>query len=518
MEAEFVRDKLGEPWAKEDQYATGSGLSVHLAFRIIDLMGGTMEVSSAPDQGCIVIIELSLPRRQSSSPVSPASTLPPSPDLRLLSTPSLSRRDSDMSEIKNLPISGTRSSRKVAIVGFHDPGPRLSGRIRLAKALERQYAGFGCEIVSLPEADLVIADGLVEESERSGLDLVGGTPATEIVFLVNDDHEPHPEVVVTMVEFGKQVRRLAKPVTASIVRESLFPGQNKNFQIEPSPVRPSSARHSSSSRSAGGDRDIPSPPIVPRSASISQVLDGHSTSPSSPKILRGSQTNRAPTPGPDSKLKPHFDDVLDSKENHAASQQPVQAMSTSAGSTLCPIVARLSQLWKPKNMAVEDAVACLSLGDYANSHRRTSLTRTPSLASGSSYQASSNASSEPGTPKAGSEADPTELADRDADFDEPRQKIREAQREAFEPEEEEPELEKLKVLVVEDNRINRKILVKILTLKAVSCAQHSLVAWLIYVQPLDVIEAEDGLQAISVFREFTTPSIGMYFSRLSERR
>jgi hypothetical protein len=39
---------------KEDRFVTGSGLSVHLAWQIIDNMGGIMETSSAPNSECTV--------------------------------------------------------------------------------------------------------------------------------------------------------------------------------------------------------------------------------------------------------------------------------------------------------------------------------------------------------------------------------------------------------------------------------------------------------------------------------
>ena len=62
----------------------------------------------------------------------------------------------------------------------------------------------------------------------------------------------------------------------------------------------------------------------------------------------------------------------------------------------------------------------------------------------------------------------------------------------FDPEPE-PEPENIKVMVVEDNMINRKILVKILSTKL----------------NIEVIEAEDGSVAVEKFRNLNSPAISM---------
>jgi hypothetical protein len=62
MEQNYVKEKLGEPRAKEYRFVTGFGLSVHLAWQNIDSMGGIMEISSAPD--CTVKIEFPVQRRR----------------------------------------------------------------------------------------------------------------------------------------------------------------------------------------------------------------------------------------------------------------------------------------------------------------------------------------------------------------------------------------------------------------------------------------------------------------------
>ena len=102
---------------------------------------------------------------------------------------------------------------------------------------------------------------------------------------------------------------------------------------------------------------------------------------------------------------------------------------------------RHSSRWKPHNIPVEEAVASLSLGDYFSARRNNRLARTPS----SSGSAQLSAHSELSSP------DPSLSAEMTSGHKE----IKEAPR-------------KIKVLIVEDNMINRKILVKILASKLVS--------------------------------------------------
>ena len=390
MDLSFVRDKLGEPWAKEDQYATGSGLSVHLAYRIIDLMGGTMEISSAPGQGCSVRMEVALPVRQLSTPSSPV------PEM-------MQNKRASIASFSGMDLMHDANGKKVALVGFDDPGNHLGGHNKLSAALARQFAILGAQVVPASEAELIVANGHMEESAIRGRALASSTPASSFVFYVADGHEPHPEVVDLLG--NRSVRRFQKPVTPSLIREALFPGQTKLQNTMAKTSRPPLARSEASSNSLG-DKEVVQPG----------------------KTI------------PESKLKAHF-------EPGASFQQPP---IDAKGTTNCPIVAKLCSFWKPKNLPVEDAVACLSLGDYINSHRRNTLVRTPSLGSSN---APSSTGSLPETPRPGSEADPDEVEMYDASPDEVDL--------AHEP-------ETVKVLVVEDNRINRKILVKLLSSKAVS--------------------------------------------------
>jgi hypothetical protein len=110
--------------------------------------------------------------------------------------------------------------RKVALVGFNRPEKKRTGLPELGKTLERQYALMGCEIVSVPDADLIIADGEVEEMD-TGKSLMEGATTDEIVFLTLPGHDPHIQVVEAAARYGKKVKRIAKPVTPSVVRKTL---------------------------------------------------------------------------------------------------------------------------------------------------------------------------------------------------------------------------------------------------------------------------------------------------------
>ena len=294
------------------------------------------------------------------------------------------------------------------------PGsPPRAGRHKLERTLRRQITRLGAEIVDPSQADMIIADGHVEESSIHGKALIGCTPAREIIFYVGADHDPHPNVSAAMSFSGKIVRRFQKPVTPSLLREALSPGQARMrheqlLSTAAAKLRSNVTRSNASSQN--GDKEVVQPG----------------------KVI------------PESKPKAHFE---------ADSSSPLSFYTDPKGVSTCPIVAKLCSFWKPKNLPVEDAVACLSLGDYVNSHRRNALSRTPSLGESSTYAASSQESM-PETPRAESEQDPQEHEmENGAPMISP---------EAM-PVEEEPEA--IKVLVVEDNRINRKILVKLISSK-----------------------------------------------------
>lgn len=378
MSVDFVRDKLGEPWAKEDLYATGSGLSVHLAYRIVDLMNGHMEITSAPGTGCTVIIEVPLPVTRGWHAPSPV--LPAEP------------------------------KRKVAFIGFDpdvDPAFHLD---RLRASLERQYAKIGCEIVPVDEADLVIADGSLEDTP-SGLGQLARLTAPEVVILAGVDDEALPPAA-EMSSPERRIRRLLKPVTPALIRDTLArtPVASTPTDATPNPAEP--------------------------------------------------------------RLRAHFADV-DTTEPHTPG---------SSNSNSGPAMA-----WKPRGVCVEEAVASLCLGDYFSSRNRLSrassngssgMASGPLLDTTSSIESRGPTETE-GSPWLRSSTSPvTTPSDEALDLVTPPPAT--------------PEPHHTKVLVVEDNVINRKILVKILSAA---------------LPVLEILEAEDGLEAVSRFREFTLPVI-----------
>jgi len=431
MDSTFVRDKLGEPWAKEDNYATGSGLSVHLAYRIIDLMGGHMEISSAPGQGCRVELEVPVPRRV----ITMADSSKDVGDIR--------NPDSDSPAHLAKRPEEFAIGKKVVFIGFDREGPGAFGRQALVEALEHQYTKLGCELADFETAELAIVDGRLEETDE-GIEMIGRIKTDDIVFLVGNEHEALPAVLGKSRELGKNVRRFRKPATPSILRESLFPGHSKALLAEV--------------RDANGHRErqnISSPERVTR--------HGRTASTAAP---------------PDGKEKPRlqFADQIEQYSKRPEGETPELIRDNAQ---TCPIAARIAAMWKPRNMDVEDAVASLSLGDYFSSRRRTSLMRansnnssnTPSTPTFASSIASGESDSNyVWTPQVGVERDfPTSAtmsddgsythSHRRYDTDGSRMNSEAGQESE---EDEEPE-EAVKVMVVEDNMVNRKILVKILT-------------------------------------------------------
>jgi CheY-like chemotaxis protein len=379
MSQDFVREKLGEPWAKEDLYATGSGLSVHLAYRIIDLMNGEMEITSASGSGCAVTIEVPLP----------------------------------VSRIPHSPVA-MFTGRKVALVGFDRGDNDPTHLDRLGKSLANQYHKHGCEIVSSEEADLVVVDGSMEE-HPTGLAEVARLSAPEVVILAASAEDEH-QIVAAMSGPTRHVRRLIKPVTPTLICQTLQEVSSAPMTPMDDPDAPT-RRRPRFDTSAGRNADRPSPP----------------------------------------------------------------------GS------------WRPGSVGVEDAVASLSLGDYFSSRNRGG-SRISSVGSAGSEISPDTVST------VGTGVVPPLDSVESADSRWPAPDL--ATSTITTPSEDSPEVAAdtppssgptpdprvpTKVLVVEDNIINRKILVKILKASPLPFLQ--------------IIEAEDGVDAVERFREFGAPAI-----------
>ncbi|WOO77936.1 Response regulator mcs4 [Vanrija pseudolonga] len=410
MAAEFIREKLGEPWAKEDLYATGSGLSVHLAYRIVDLMGGQMEITSASGHGCTVSIEVPLPG------------VIMGPDTPSMESALAAEGSVESPGLLSQPPAPTR---KIALVGFD----KLSAHAKcsydkLGESLERSYKKLGCAIVPVEEADVVIADGAYED-DPEGAAFLKALKAPELTVFISEDNEQsvaRPKAERTAN--GTVVRRLLKPITLALIKETL-----KGVQPNSIPVTP---------------------------------LDDAAVA----------------------RLKPHFDS--------AALAKPAS----------CAILSKFTSFsWKPKGVCVEEAVASLCLGDYFSSRQR--VTRAPS--NGSSVAGSTSTDHVPDSPLLGTSAShssPVTTPSEDAYEHHTDTNLTTpslgpgstTHSEVLETPLAPPVLPPppVKVLVVEDNVINRKILVKILSAK---------------LPLLEIIEAEDGQAAVDKFKEFTSPAI-----------
>ena len=373
---------------------------MHLAYRIIDLIGGHMDISSAPGQGCIVNIEVPVLRR---SPLT-GPPLRPSP---FPLTPT------DMSA--PAPIEPIR--RKIALVGFNRHDKHITGLPRLGETLERQYSQLGCEVVTVHEADLIIANGDVEEIQHGAV-LMEKAKTDEIIFLTLPGHDPHPEVSAAARKYGKYIRRIAKPVTPSVVRQTL--GRPRHHIEFPS----------------GMQTALASPDINRRSSQISpHTPNGETRTPNGHAHSNSSGT------------------TLVSKEPVPSQKVKMEEVESRAGRGL---FGGFSNFWRSKGMCPEEAIACLSLGDYFSARRRGTVQRTSSVGS-SARESSHGETSTPTSSNSGlfDNAVTSDVATPDSNLED--------------DVESEDEPAQVKVLVVEDNMINRKILVRILSTKLVRC-------------------------------------------------
>ena len=455
MDSKFVRDHLGEPWAKQDAFTTGSGLSVHLAYRIIDLMGGHMEIQSAPGRGCVVRIEIPLsPVAAVGSAGGPdkvtdgTQTIVDSPEALAGTVDPL---DADLSIGKG---------RRTALIGFNVPGKHQSGLPRLGELISRQMTLHGATMVSVPQADLIVANGEVEELEQ-GKALMQHASATEIVFLTAPGHEPHMEVVHAAKMHARRVRRIAKPVTPSVIRHILAPPPvsirspgHVDFRTSPSTLSELGRRVSVASSS---DKLLQTPPLV--ASALGRL-------PPSGSILLHGDTPARSTGGGSGLATPPLQvlagGVVEPPKSSVAIADPKGHTPSSSGN------------WKPKGMCMEEAIANLCLGDYFSSCKKWMLKRSPSRGSETSSisyrDKDSSVGDEDGTPATSYEehmSAPLAVPDLEsgvgADVG-----IEQQRAEMVLQDDKEEEEVKVKVLVVEDNMINRKIMVKILSTKLVS--------------------------------------------------
>ncbi|WWD04951.1 hypothetical protein V865_003022 [Kwoniella europaea PYCC6329] len=472
MDQAFVNDKLGEPWAKEDRYATGSGLSVHLAYRIIDLMGGCMEITSAPGAGTTVQIDVPLPVRSVPFPESP-------------SEPG-SRRESTAS-IRQLSLhhNAMEVGRKVCLTGWLGYGPRIE---MVGKALDRQYAKIGCEMVSnVEDAQLIIAYGGIEEDVNQARELFEKAQTDDIVFLITEEHSAQEEVLELEKQMELKIRRFKRPTNPSILRETLFPEHSERLKRL-------------FDQQTNGDVKVDSGSInTPHLMSPEGDDAGH------PSGQSGETKKNAPSPSPMSFSTFGSNDwSFPTNSNTQSSSGP--------GS--------VSDNWKPSNMNIEEAVASLSLGEY---FPRMSPKQTFRGEEDPSREIPILAAEEEDEEEEESHTTPmnenTNVEDVNRKYSVVTEKGSESGQSVststsnngtnsinsfsstrnnsmdltFSNGQNEDKNGKINIMVVEDNKINRTLLVKLLK------KQIKL--------PIEILEAEDGQEAVDLFKRITGPLI-----------
>ncbi|WVF68925.1 hypothetical protein IAT40_003699 [Kwoniella sp. CBS 6097] len=432
MDQTFVKEKLGEPWAKEDRYATGSGLSVHLAYRIIDLMGGCMEITSAPGAGTTVQIDVPLPVRSVPFPDTPDS-------------PSNSRKNS-ASSIRQLSLHHGQMEikRNVALVGFSGSLPFDT----LGSALERQYRKLGCEIVPLYEAELVVANGPMEIETEQGLSIMEEAGTDDIVFLVSDGHSANPKILDSAQRHGRKVRRFMKPSTPSVLRETLFPNHSQRLKD----------RFDAETEADADANWINTPNLI---------------SPDGDDMGKPGPCGYKPAASP--------------SNGSPLRSSPVSAQSPGVN-------------WKPRNMQIDEAVATLSLGEYF-----PPVSPKSTFVSQQARTTIEDVGEDDDTPIHELPAPVVDQLSRERDFTSSSVTTNSSRTGSLHEKDTTAQLDsetaRIKVLVVEDNRINRTILVKILSSN----------------KSIDVLEAENGVVAVNSFKELSGPVVVLLDINMPEK-
>ncbi|WWC88463.1 uncharacterized protein L201_003374 [Kwoniella dendrophila CBS 6074] len=549
MDQAFVNDKLGEPWAKEDRYATGSGLSVHLAYRIVDLMGGCMEITSAPGAGTTVQIDVPLPLR---SVPFPEIDSPHEPGSRKGSSSSiwqLSLRHDEM-EI----------DRKVCITGFLGQGERIE---KLQEALKRQYSKLGCTIVTeVEDAELIVAFGEIEKNLSKSKELfeqaLFGTITNDIVFLIDDNHQAEQSVLELEEKYkdNLSIRRFQRPTNPSILRESLFPNHSQRLkdlfqtQKEYENTENGQPKEEDLDRGAINTPHLMSPEGndmgKPNEVNDNQNNNIHSLpSPMNLNNFINSDWSFANATS-SSKSLSNLDQTQRQREGTSPSHTNSVHSSNGKGTSDTEFGNQRSKPNSFYNNDIEETVASLSLGEYfprlpppspGNNQQKKSLssrngnnacTATDKLAEESQKsndetpigENASNGDFSSSTLRKYSIAPSTSTLLSETTQDQDDSSVSNSimvstdspinsnsrvnsvdhmdidnsdssNNQYSENVNELKQREKVKVLVVEDNKINRTILVKILSTKL----------------PIEVFEAEDGDVAVDVFKGLSGPII-----------
>jgi hypothetical protein len=340
-------------------------------------MGGQMEISSLPGKGCTVRLEVPVPRRT-------------------INVDTDEQGSDEMAELLE-NADDMQIGRKVHLAGFaQSDRPGTAALEKLGQCLQRQFEKLGCSIVPIEEAELVVADGVIEQYE-AGKAILENSNTDDVVFVVPEEHEADPEVIELERRLGKNVRRFRKPTTPSILREALFPGHSQVIASE------------TSTPTGKVTEDVNAPDQV----------DAHG------KIIRhGSHASKSAASRGHSKASWG----AGTHQSWSSVQSPQSPLPRAT-----PSPRSVENRPFRTGMDVEDAVASLSLGDYFSSRRVTHAHTPKGSPSGAGPVVKT-----PGTDGGGSGTAMPVAAQ-----------------------------ERITVMVVEDNTINRKILVKILSNKLV---------------------------------------------------
>ncbi|KAL7420450.1 hypothetical protein Q5752_004400 [Cryptotrichosporon argae] len=179
MTSAFLEREVLRPFSKEDPFTPGSGLGLGLAQRMLDILGGKLAISSTVGQGTLVHVEL---------------------PVHLLNEDN----ESDVEEVEKTASGNSIHARAsvrqdgILLVGFAS-APDVGTR-RLGKCLVRNLKLHFCRVVADGQyASLVVVpDGRVGELEMARI-IRASRPGVEVIVLARERaHGPLDSPVVTL--------------------------------------------------------------------------------------------------------------------------------------------------------------------------------------------------------------------------------------------------------------------------------------------------------------------------------
>ncbi|KAJ9112572.1 hypothetical protein QFC19_000589 [Naganishia cerealis] len=214
MNGDYLKYHYFRPLKKGNECRAGSGLSVHIARRLLNSLGGSIAVSSQAGKGTTVHIEVPLSKRQSQTVITAQS-------------------DTSNADPETIRILDIGTPRNVHLLGFFEEdcmeGVRCAGQV-LIRSIER----LGCKgVKSIEGADLVFFN-TGKQSVRDIQKALKSYRQRQVVFLFKEEQS---RLDFDTSGFDFDISRQRRPLLPSTLRMLLFQANEAHQSAGEKPPR-----------------------------------------------------------------------------------------------------------------------------------------------------------------------------------------------------------------------------------------------------------------------------------------